>query len=326
MDQKVVVFGGAGFIGSHLVRELHSTNRYSRIVVADIADDPRVRTAGVEYTYCDVRNPISNDLCAGVTEIYNLAAIHKTPGHDDWEYYWTNVLGATNVCQFATQNSINFIAFTSSISIYGPSEDAKDERLEPAPESAYGRSKYAAECIHAQWQAEGHGARRLVVVRPAVIYGLGEHGNFTRLGHTLRVRLFLYPGRRDTIKACGYVEDLVAALLWARDRDEPSLTFNFCHPERYTSEQICKAFERVAGYRRPLGMVPLSIVLGFCWLCAALEFFGIHTPINRERVMKLNRSTNIVPARLQDLGFPYRFDLEQGLCRWHAASTVTDFD
>ena len=42
----------------------------------------------------------------------------------------------------------------------------------------------------------------------AVIFGKGEKGNLTRIARTLKKGLFVYPGRKDTIKACVYVKDV----------------------------------------------------------------------------------------------------------------------
>lgn len=307
------------------MRALADSGEYSALIGADLRD-PHRPVPGVRYERVDIRCEIPREFCPDVTEIYNLAAVHVTPGHEDWEYYWTNVMGATNVCEYATRNDVRFIAFTSSISVYGPCEDAKDEVSVLEPDSAYGRSKLAAERIHSLWQSEHSEDRKLVIVRPAVIYGLGERGNFTRLSRLLRRGLFFYPGRKDTIKACGYVEDLVASLLWARERPEQVLLYNFCHPERYTAEQICASFAKVANYRSVSPVIPFSLMLTGALPFEALSAIGIRTSVNRARVTKLNRSTNIVPARLQHLGFPYRFALEDGLRRWHDASTVTDFD
>ncbi len=53
-------------------------------------------------------------------EVYNLAAVHTTPGHEDWEYFWTNVWGAIHICEFATRVDARMVFFTSSISTYGP--------------------------------------------------------------------------------------------------------------------------------------------------------------------------------------------------------------
>jgi nucleoside-diphosphate-sugar epimerase len=323
--KAAVVFGGAGFIGHHLLKALAESHSYESLVSADIRK-PRYLISGVKYVHCDVREEIPTALCPGVTEIYNLAAVHTTPGHADWEYYWTNVMGAANVCHYAMQTNASFIVFTSSISVYGASESPKSESSSLKPDSAYGRSKLAAERIHVLWQSERPNERRLVTVRPAVIYGFGENGNFTRLSRSLRSGLFVYPGRRDTIKACGYVEDLVASVLWARDRAESILTYNFCHPERYTLEQICASFAEVGKYRKPHVTIPLSLMLVCGTVFEALSALGFRTSLNRARVLKLNRSTNIVPERLRTLGFPYRYDLADGLRRWRTASSSTDFE
>jgi GlcNAc-P-P-Und epimerase len=119
-DKVAIVFGGAGFIGTHLIKALRKTSQFSRIISADI----RLRSAeaeeGVEHVYCDVRCPIHIGGSLENAEIYNLAAVHTTPGHYDWEYFWTNIRGAIEVTKFATDIQSNMLIFTSSISVYGP--------------------------------------------------------------------------------------------------------------------------------------------------------------------------------------------------------------
>ena len=153
-----LIFGGAGFIGTHLAKSLVARGGYKDIVCVD--------------HNCDVRRPIPRNIADGVTEIYNLAAVHTTPGHLPHEYYDTNVHGAINITDFAAAIGASYILFTSSISVYGPTETVKHEESALEPVSDYGRSKIMAEAIHQSWQ-KAHGDRRLVIVRPAVIYGPG---------------------------------------------------------------------------------------------------------------------------------------------------------
>jgi len=58
-----------------------------------------------------------------------------------WEYYWTNVRGATNVCKFASDVGANYLLFTSTMMVYGPTEAPKDEDSLLEPVNAYGRRK-----------------------------------------------------------------------------------------------------------------------------------------------------------------------------------------
>jgi nucleoside-diphosphate-sugar epimerase len=266
-----------------------------------------------------VRHPIAFTGDLGQVEIFNLAAVHTTPGHEEWEYFWTNINGAIEVCRFADAINANQMTFTSSISVYGPAEVAKDENGQTKPQSAYGMSKLLAEQIHLEWQA-GSNERRLVIVRPAVIFGVGEGGNFTRLAKALRLGVFAFPGRSDTIKACAYVGELVHSIMFARSLARDVFLYNLAYPRRYTSRQICSEFHAVAGFRNPALTIPkwamMLIGLGF----ELLASIGLKTSVNRARLSKLIFSTDIVPGRLLDAGYVFQTDLAEGIRRWQRAS------
>lgn len=322
--KNALVLGGAGFIGSHLLKSLAESGEYDAIVSADIGE-PRFVVDGVQYKHVDVRQPLADDLCPGATEIYNLAAVHTTPGHEDWEYFYTNVLGATHCCDYARRTGCERIVFTSSISVYGASEELKDETSPLEPDSAYGRSKLCAEEIHTQWLNEATDSRRLIVARPAVIYGYTERGNFTRLAHAMAKGRFFFPGRKDTIKACGYVEDLVRSFRFGLERNEKHLTYNFAHMERFSTEDICDTFTDVAGYRKVKLVAPMQLMMLGGLAFEVLGKLGLRTSINRARIQKLYKSTNIVPQKLRDMGFQYRYGLKQSLQRWMEMSEGAQF-
>jgi nucleoside-diphosphate-sugar epimerase len=322
---QAIVFGGAGFIGTHLMTRLVASGNYNRIVAVDIGK-PRTRVDGVEYVHHDVRGPIDPKLGGGMpADIFNLAAIHVTPGHPEGDYYYTNVMGAVNVCRFAKETSSRNVIFTSSISIYGPTEAPLDEDATPAPVSAYGRSKLSAEAIHRLWQLE-HPDRRLTIVRPAVIYGHHERGNFTRLSRLLERRAFIYPGRTDTIKSCGYVKDLVSSMFFMASRNDSLSIYNFCYEHRYTIREICSAFSQAADYPKPTTTIPIWLMNLAVLPFEMLHTVGIKTGINRDRIRKLWFSTNILPKRLVASGFRFDYDLASSLAEWRRESTIKDFD
>lgn len=309
--EVAIVFGGAGFIGAHLLRRLARACP-ARLISVDIRP-PTFPVPGVDYLTGDVRDLAAFSVDGEVATIFNLAAVHTTPGHADHEYYETNISGALEVCAFARRQKVRTIVFTSSISVYGPGEDTKSEASRRAPESAYGRSKAMAEDVHRVWQAEA-AERRLVICRPAVIFGPGEGGNFTRLAGLLRRGLFVYPGRRDTIKACFYVEDLVDSLLHAAAREERVLLFNGCYPDRYTLETIVETFRAQHFPRARTLTMPRSLMLAAASALRPLAGAGIG--IHPERVMKLVRSTDVVPGWLDANGLARRGQLPLALQRW----------
>jgi nucleoside-diphosphate-sugar epimerase len=305
-----VVFGGSGFIGTHLTRKLIAQG--DRVISVDMKP-PRERQDAVDYRIADVRNLSGLVLDSRITRFYNLAAVHTTPGHPNHEYYDTNVNGALEVTKLAERSGVDEIVFTSSISIYGPSEEIKTEDSIPAPTSAYGYSKLLSEHVHGDWLRRKQG-RKLTIVRPAVVFGPGEGGNFTRLAKLLRKGIFIYPGRKDTVKACIYVEDLLDALEFACHRPEGFVLFNAAYPNRFTLEDIVKTliknyFPQTKEFLLPGGVVK---VVAAMLKPAGVANIGIHP----DRVTKLIRSTNIYPQWLEGNSFTFPASLDPILARW----------
>jgi len=314
--KSFVIFGGSGFVGRHLVKKLKSLGGVN-IVVADIRKPQGENFSGVNFVECDVRNPIPLNHISGPSTVVNLAAVHRTPGHPDHEYFETNVQGAGHIVDFCEATGSNRLWFTSSISVYGPRETPCSEKSALTPRSAYGQSKLEAETIQRSWVERGPD-RKLVIARPAVIFGAGENGNFTKLAAAMKRGLFVYPGRSDTVKGCGYVEDLIESLFFMDAQPERLLLYNFSYQAPYTIKDICLAFNKVAGFRAPLGTIPFPLMLNLAKGFQLLDKFGFKSGVHPDRIKKLVCSTNIVPGELSARGYPYRTDLEAGIRRWMA--------
>jgi nucleoside-diphosphate-sugar epimerase len=306
-----IVFGGSGFIGTHLLRRLVASDA-GEVISVDIRD-PKDAVPGVGYRHADVRDLAGLSVPGPISTLYNLAAVHTTPGHPDHEYYETNVLGAMEVTAFARRMAVQEIVFTSSISVYGPGEETKSESSPLAPVSAYGRSKMLAERIHRVWFDESPD-RRLVIARPAVIFGPGEGGNFTRMARLMKAGMFVYPGRRSTIKACFYVDDLLDAIMFARSAPDRFVLFNACYPDRYTLEEIVEAFRDKHFARVKTFDIPLGLVMTAARMLRPISALGLG--IHPERVMKLVRSTDVAPDWLESHDASMRGKIASALDRW----------
>jgi nucleoside-diphosphate-sugar epimerase len=318
---RAVVLGASGFIGTRLVSRL--ADQGQAVVAVDIAA-PRARRADVAYVTADVREPLDPQIGRGAAALYNLAAVHRTPGHSAEEYYETNVFGAAHATELAERCGVPLLVFTSSISVYGPSEAILTEQSPLRPASDYGRSKRIAELVHRRW-LDAAPDRRLVIVRPGVVFGPGEGGNYTHLARALRRGVFAYPGRKDTVKSGGHVDELLRSLDFAIAQGQREALFNFAFPDTSTTADIVGAFSRVAGYRAAPPTVPLAPLLAAAGLCEAADALGLRNPVHRERVLKLVRSTRVAPAWLLARGYRFEHTLETALQDW-ALETAGRFD
>lgn len=315
-----LIFGGEGFIGTHLIEYLNKEKNvpFNNIYSLDISDKNKNRE--YNYMYCDIRNEIKLDLPAIHNSIiFNLSAIHTTPGHENEEYFETNILGAENITNFAEKNSIDKIAFTSSIAPYGASEEIKTEETIPMPNIPYGISKFVAEKIHLIWLAKNSSKRKLFIVRPGVVFGKGEGGNYSRLYSSMKKGFFFYPGRKDTIKACVYVKDVVRILYdGITIYDENPAIFNLTYFPAPTIEKICSTIAKTTNVKNPKIVIPswfiLSVarVIHFISLFSGTKLNGIHP----DRVKKVMISTNISGEKLHNSTLKLKYDLSEAINDW----------
>lgn len=324
-----IIFGGSGFIGTHLIKLLkaEAAKPADKIFVFDIVMPgeegvvPGVveKIDGVIYERLDVRKPIKvkskafkatkNDI------IFNLAAVHRTPGHKDFEYFETNIKGAENVTAWAEAQGISKILFTSSIAPYGAAEEEKSETTLPTPNTPYGISKLVAEKMHETWAAADK-KRCLTIVRPGIVYGKGEHGNMTRLYSGIKKGYFFYAGRRDTIKACIYVKELVRFMKFRMiDHNYPGVDiFNCTYEPAYNIQQIAEAIMSATGLHRHIRKVNGGFLMTTAKIIGPIggKKIGIHPA----RVKKLMISTNICGTKLKKSGYKFHYTLEESFKDW----------
>lgn len=326
---RVVIFGGAGFVGAHYARHLLDATPGVKVVLCDrvpfdvdrFAPQLVAALQNSDVTFCqvDLRQRIPDSLAVGgVDLIANFAAIHREPGHEAWEYFETNLLGAENVCKFAEESGCQTLLFSSSISPYGPSEKARDERSLPVPATPYGASKLAAEKIHLAWQRGGSG-RKLLIVRPGVVFGAGEGGNVTRMIKFVRKGIFFYLGNKQVRKSGVFVKELCRMCDWGLERlSDPEFCnihpgaafFNASFPKPPSVEDYVKAIKEVGGYTRPTFSIPFQILY-----FASLLFMGLGG-IHPVRMRKLVRPNLILPTFLSELNYPWRWTLKEALSDW----------
>jgi GlcNAc-P-P-Und epimerase len=326
----VVIFGGTGFIGTHTAQRMLREPEIEQVTLVDIRP-PRtdayaaslqaaLASGKARFVQHDIRQPLPLDGLPKADLIFNFSAVHREPGHQPHEYYETNLLGTTNVCAYADAVDCRHIVFTSSISPYGPSEELRHEDSLPVPETPYGGSKLVAEKMHIAWQTSSPG-RKLLILRPGVVFGPGEGGNVTRLVRSLVKGYFVYMGNKETRKAGGYVKELCNVFLFGIDYQNKSgedvTLLNFSVRPTPALSQYVEAIRTVTGIRRAPFSIPRKLLLGISYpIDFVASIFRIKQPISPTRIRKLYRSTNIEPRRLQELGYAYQYTMEESFADW----------
>ena len=213
---EVVVTGASGFIGSH-VCEMFSraglkVRRHTRLLRPGTTNPN-------EWVVCDDLAKASDDDTPyrGARTVVHLAA--RAHILDDkavdplTEFRKINTEGTLRIAKLAWKAGVKRFVFVSSIGVNGnfTKEKPFNENSIPNPTDLYAISKYEAELALQEFsKASG---LEVVIVRPPLVYGPGNPGNFLRLLKLIKSGLPLPFGAVKNLKSFIYVENLASALL-----------------------------------------------------------------------------------------------------------------
>lgn len=311
-NDAVLITGSAGFIGQHLSSRLLEVGR--PVVGLDRAIPP---VAAMDAICCDLsdltENVFGNRPCPPT--VIHLAAVCKEPGHPWRDYYANNAEATRRLCQVADQAGVINIVFTSTMMAFAAGPWRRSEGDFCDPDTAYGCSKLQAEEILRAWQAAKSG-RRLRIVRPGVVFGPGDQGNMRRLIHALKRRRFAYIGRKDTVKGCIYIKDLVRLLVRLIDDDGPHDTYHAVYPEPTTIRCIVDAINLAWDWKRRPPTIPYRLALAAASPFALADPLGTRFGIHPRRMQKLHLDTNVSSERLSDINCTPQYSLAEAFGDW----------
>ena len=173
---KILVTGGAGFIGSHVLCELLSAG-HEVVVLDNLSTGNHDHIPeGVAFWEEDIRSPAARDHIAGgrFDAIVHLAAqiLVDASIHDPYFDADENIMGLVNVLEGARAGGVRRVIFPSSAAVYGDVAEAELPLVEDtplAPLSFYGRTKEMAERYLELYHR--HYGLEYVVLRFANVYG-----------------------------------------------------------------------------------------------------------------------------------------------------------
>lgn len=173
--KKVLVTGAAGFIGSHLIRELMQATDFEIVALDDLSGGYRQNIPdGIEFVEGSITDSALLEKLFRehqFTYVYHLAA-YAAEGLSHFIRrfnYTNNLIGSTLLINESVKNKVECFVFTSSIAVYGAGQVPMREDMVPMPEDPYGIAKYAVEMdLKSAYEMFG---LNYAIFRPHNVYG-----------------------------------------------------------------------------------------------------------------------------------------------------------
>ncbi|MDR2440859.1 MAG: NAD(P)-dependent oxidoreductase [Planctomycetaceae bacterium] len=209
--KRVLITGGSGFIGFHLIQRLQKEGCDIRCLVRTNSVTDVLKTFDVELYYGELRD--RDSLIKAVKDcdtVFHLAG--RVRARKKREFDETNHFGTENLVNAAIQNSTPPVfLYVSSLAAVGPSnrEQPKRETDIPCPISAYGKSKLDGE----KAITVVSGKIPCSIVRPGIVFGEGDRMNLELFKTIDRLRICPIPGFRDKIYSWIHAADLTELII-----------------------------------------------------------------------------------------------------------------
>lgn len=318
--KEILVTGGNGFVGQHLVAALISRGDRVRVLALPTDDTTWLERRDVAVYRGDVRWPTTiAPAVHGVDAVIHLAAMS-----DIWrpisEYRAVNVAGTVNVCRAALRAGVRRLVHMSSSSVYGcgvgrPADESFPLRPFPDP---YPVSK--AEADLAVQRMITHEGLPAVIVRPDQIFGPGDRLHVGRMADRLRNGIGVVIGSGVNGLPLVYVDDLVSGLLLAMDHPAAvGRVYNITNDSPLTQLELLTSIAAEIGAQPPRWHIPYFVLYTAGWAAermARLHGGSARPPVTRFGVAFYGSDWRNSIARIRrELGYAPSVPLREGVAR-----------
>jgi nucleoside-diphosphate-sugar epimerase len=300
--KRIVITGGAGFIGSALTRAVLATSP-DQVAVIDSLLTGRIENIAeirdrIDFHRVDIRDyDAIAPVMTGADTVFHLAAIPSVPRSiaDPVPSHEVNINGTFNICRAAQQAGVRRIVYAASSSAYGDVEILPaTETMAPNPKSPYAAQKVTGE-YYASVFASCFGMEA-VSLRFFNVYGPRQDPSSAYSGVLSLFMTSILERRSPTIFGDGeqsrdftFVEDVAGLMLKAAAATGVSgRVYNAGNGNRYTLNEIWAALQRIEGVSIPAKYGPA-------------------------RAGDVRHSQADTTAAVRDLGHAPKFTLDQGL-------------
>ncbi|MBI2061164.1 MAG: NAD(P)-dependent oxidoreductase [Nitrospirae bacterium] len=268
----ILVAGGNGYLGRHLVRALSERGESVRVF-------DRVRPTALPERCVVLRGDVRDaDKCRqaveGCSVVFHLVGIMPQAKASETLMHQVNVGGTANLLKASVEAGVKRFVFLSSMEVYGASGKVPlEEGDQPQPIGEYGRNKQEAEALCLDTMKKS--GLEVVILRPSTIVGrqVIDHQLRSLLNWVARKWPLVSIGNGHSRFQMSSLQDCVSACLLAVERQEASgQVFNIGADDPPSIREFMKSVRKLSHNPFPVLAVPAKPIK---WVLAALDGMGI---------------------------------------------------
>jgi nucleoside-diphosphate-sugar epimerase len=319
---NVLVAGGSGFIGSHLVERLADKGYKVRVLVRENSDTKLVRSLGIDLCIGDLLKSDSlNTALYGIDTVFclvNVKPLGKTPRQYLSELKLLHTEGTRNLLTACKANKVKRLVYLSSVAAIGYKKGvATYNELSPeGPIDAYGRAKLEAENILRQ-EAQDSGVQATILQPPGVFgeRGLGSLGKIIAFTEKGIVPIL---GSGKNLQSLTYAGNLINQIIFAAEHPESAgKTYITTDARSYRVNELVTEVGQAMGLKPFRAHIPVWIIL---FMASILNFitklFLRKEVINKESVVAITTERIFDGSKFfRELGYQQEYDLAEGVRR-----------
>jgi len=290
---NILITGGTGFIGLHLVKKLHDLGYKLRLLIRETSDiSPFQDLTKIDYVPGDISNieTIYNAI-EDIDLIYHLAAYTRMWARDKTIFEETNIKGTENIAKVVLERGIRLIYISSFIALGATTAKPVDESFESEDGLLldYAITKFKAKKIIREYIKKGLNA---TVFYPGIVFGSGD---FNIFGQTIlditRQKFLGCPGKGDTVGCFVYINDVIEGLVGVIERNDLKGEEFILGGVNIKIGDWLNLISEIAGNKKKPRHFPMSIAKFYGWLCEIKTKITKKMPYtNRSTIKMLNHN------------------------------------